>query len=1132
MMKSRHWRLFPKYATLIIALVGGVLLVSGALSLLFSWREIQAHLVALQAEKAQGAATRIEQYILDIEHQLGWTAFPRMDPAADPVEQRRIEYLKLLRQVPAVTELIWVGPDGRERLRVSRLAMDAVAAGTDLSNDPAVTTARGGKTYFGPVSFRKGTEPYMTIARPAGGDGGVTLADVNLKFVWDVVSRLKIGVAGVAYVVDAGGTLIAHPDISLVLKKTDLRALPQVAALEQPVATVTQARNLGGDEVFAAHARIPTLRWAVLVETPRSEAFAPLYDSMIRLGLLLVAALGVAAAASFFLARALVRPIRSLQEGAARIGAGELDRRIAVTSGDELEGLAEQFNQMGAALQASYAGLERKVEERTAELSEALERQTATAEIFRVMSSSPTDVSPVLKAVAERAAHLCDAVTAQVFIIEDGMLHSKASHSVDDPGADRRGAPIPIARPSMTGRAVLEGITVHCADVVPLLDTEYPAARANQEQLGFRAILAVPLLREGGAYGAIFLHRVEPRAFLPDQIALVETFAYQASIAIENMRLLNETKEALERQTAIAELVKAMSRSTFQLQPVLTALIESASRLCRAEMGFVYIRDGDEYVMRVHYGADPDRIDMRRITPERGSLVGRTVLTRQPVAIADALTDDSYTWKEAQQRLGYRSMLGVPMLRDGEPIGVIAVWREQVRPFSAQEQTLVSTFADQAVIAIENVRLFNETREALERQTATAEILQVISGSVADEQPVFDAIVNSCHRLFGGQSVNLLLPQGDKLVRAATATQDDVGAPGGMHSWPLDVSSVSGACILQARVIVAADVETIGREFPRSTELARSFGWRSGLFVPLLKDGAAQGCIGVLRGSTGGFSDKEIALAQTFADQAVIAIQNARLFREIEEKSAQLEAANRHKSEFLANMSHELRTPLNAIIGFSEVLTEQMFGELNDKQMEYLRDIHSSGQHLLTLINDVLDLSKIEAGKMELELSCFDLGLLLEHSSTLVRERAQRHGLALTLDVGEGLGEWVADARKLKQAVINLLSNAVKFTPAGGSVTLRARHLNGYSGRAGDWAEVSVIDTGIGIKPEDQALVFEEFRQASGDVLRKSEGTGLGLALVKRFVELHGGQIALRSAPGAGSTFTMTLPQHEMKVLQ
>ena len=235
----------------------------------------------------------------------------------------------------------------------------------------------------------------------------------------------------------------------------------------------------------------------------------------------------------------------------------------------------------------------------------------------------------------------------------------------------------------------------------------------------------------------------------------------------------------------------------------------------------------------------------------------------------------------------------------------------------------------------------------------------------------------------------------------------------------------------------------------------------------------------------------------------------------------QIEAANRHKSEFLANLSHELRTPLNAIIGFSEVLTEQMFGNLNDKQMEYSHDIHSSGQHLLTLINDVLDLSKIEAGRMELERSCFDLGLLLHDSVTLVRERAQRQGLALSLDVGGGLEEWVADARKIKQVVVNLLSNAVKFTPTGGHVMLRARRVDLNQQVM---AEISVIDTGVGIAPEEQSLVFEEFRQASGDYLRKTEGTGLGLALARRFVELHGGSIRIESRLGAGSNFTFSLP--------
>ena len=252
----------------------------------------------------------------------------------------------------------------------------------------------------------------------------------------------------------------------------------------------------------------------------------------------------------------------------------------------------------------------------------------------------------------------------------------------------------------------------------------------------------------------------------------------------------------------------------------------------------------------------------------------------------------------------------------------------------------------------------------------------------------------------------------------------------------------------------------------------------------------------------------------------MIAIQNARLFREIQDKSAQLEVANKHKSEFLANMSHELRTPLNAIIGFSEVLIERLFGELNPKQEDYLRDIHSSGKHLLTLINDILDLSKIEAGRMELESSTFDIAGALGNAITLVRERAQRHSIIVGKQVDATLTEITADERKFKQILLNLLSNAVKFTPDGGRIDVLARREDGN-------AVISVRDTGIGIAPEDQQTVFEEFRQVGVDYTKKQEGTGLGLALTKKFVELHGGKIWLESEPGKGSTFTFTIPiQH------
>ena len=303
--------------------------------------------VALQVEKAESAATRIEQYIIDIAHQISWTGLPPASVDGDALEERRFEYLKLFKQVPAITEVAWIDSSGHEQLRISRLAMNTIRGGIDLSQEPKFREASAGRIYYGPVYFRKGTEPYMTIARPAGG-GGVTAAEVNLKFVWDVVSRIRIGEAGRAYVIDAEGSLIAHPDISLVLRKTDLSLLPQVAALRHPEAAVRPlARGIGGDPVLSANAAIPTLHWTVFVESPEAEAFAPLYASIVRAALLLGAGLLVSMVASFFVARALVRPLQALQEGAARIGAGELDRRIEVRTGDELESVAEQFNKMG-----------------------------------------------------------------------------------------------------------------------------------------------------------------------------------------------------------------------------------------------------------------------------------------------------------------------------------------------------------------------------------------------------------------------------------------------------------------------------------------------------------------------------------------------------------------------------------------------------------------------------------------------------------------------------------------------------------------------------------------------------------------------------------------------------------------
>jgi signal transduction histidine kinase len=463
---------------------------------------------------------------------------------------------------------------------------------------------------------------------------------------------------------------------------------------------------------------------------------------------------------------------------------------------------------------------------------------------------------------------------------------------------------------------------------------------------------------------------------------------------------------------------------------------------------------------------------------------------------------------------GYDSLIIAPMLREGVVIGIIATTRAEAIPFDDKQVALIKAFADQAVIAIENARLVNETKESLEQQTAISEVLRAISDSLADVKPVLDAVAERATRLCDATAATIYVLEGTVLRRTAFHGPPELL---GGETLPYTPETLTGRTIAEGKPIHVADIEREQGNFPLSWELAQKHGRHTMLSVPLLREGRPFGTMFLRRAEVRPFSDKQIALSRTFADQAAIAIENVRLFQEIQEKTRQLEVANKHKSDFLANMSHELRTPLNAIIGFSEVLIDRMFGEVNEKQADYLKDIHESGKHLLSLINDILDLSKIEAGRMDLEISSFHLPTALSNAMTLVRERAQRHGIQLDLEIGPGLGDLQADERKFKQIVVNLLSNAVKFTPDGGRVDVSAlldpTHIR-----------ISVKDTGIGIAPEDHAAVFEEFKQVGRDYTRKAEGTGLGLALTKRFVELHGGEIRLESAPGKGSTFTFTLP--------
>ncbi|MGB8398795.1 ATP-binding protein [Bradyrhizobium sp.] len=534
-------RLFTKYVALFVAVVGVALLSNGIFEVFFYYREHKASLIRIQHEQAEAAAAKISQFIKEIESQLGWTT--QLPWSAGSLQDRRFDALRLLRQVPAITELSQIDSTGKERLRVSRLAMDVVDSGLDLSREPKFAEAVANKVYYGPVYFRRESEPYMTLSLAGTRkDAGVSIAEVNLKLIWDVVSQIKVGERGHAYVVGSGGRLIAHPDISLVLRNTDMSKLAQVQAARSGSADALQGSlNIQGQEVLTASAPIAPLGWTMFVELPAQEAHASLYQALQRLAIVLLAASSFAVLAGIFLARRMVGPIQALRVGADRIGSGDFAQRIDIKTGDELEGLANQFNDMGARLQESYADLENKVEQRTAELSESLQQQTATADVLKVISRSAFDLKSVLTTLTESAKALCGASLGIICLRDGEVMRLRAESGCTPAFIDFMQAnPIRPGRGTLTGRVFMDGKPVHVPDVQ--LDPEYNFGQAPV--IGdYRAVLAVPLTRDGAVEGVLLLGRPAPGPFSQRQIDLVQTFADQAVIAIENVRLFEQVQE-------------------------------------------------------------------------------------------------------------------------------------------------------------------------------------------------------------------------------------------------------------------------------------------------------------------------------------------------------------------------------------------------------------------------------------------------------------------------------------------------------------------------------------------------------------------------------------------------------------
>jgi GAF domain-containing protein len=755
-----------------------------------------------------------------------------------------------------------------------------------------------------------------------------------------------------------------------------------------------------------------------------------------------------------------------VREGVS-IGAIVIRRTEVLPFTDKQIALVQTFADQ-AVIAIENVRLFKELQDRNRQLTEALEQQTATSEILRVIASSPTEIQPVLDAIAENAARLCSAKDAAIRLVEGNVLRLVAHQG---PIPFFAASEIPVNRGSATGRAVVDGQMIQVEDLLAVGATEFPEVRGIAEREGDRTLLAVPLMREGVAIGAILIRRTAVDPFTDKQIALLKIFADQAVIAIENVRLFKELgernaelREALEHQTATAEVLGIISRSPTDVQPVLDAIVESAAQVCGIDDVVLRLIEGGMEVVGAHFGSVPIRTDREAISveelqhrwvAEHGTLHVPDVRERRADFPTLGLSGDS------------RTFLIVPLRHQSEFIGTLNARRTEVRPFTPAQIKLLETFADQAVIAIENVRLFQElqdrTRELVRsvgELKALGEVGQAVS-STLDLETVLTRIVSHAVQLSGtdGGAIYEYDEISEEFILRATDHMEEELINALRANPPRLGDGVVGRAAASREPVQVPNILEERAYAPRMRQMLERFGFRASLAVPLLREDRIIGGLVVRRKSIGEFRPEVIELLKTFATQSVLAIQNARLFREIEEKSKEIEAANRHKSEFLANMSHELRTPLNAIIGFSEVLGERMFGELNEKQAEYTEDILSSGRHLLSLINEILDLSKVEAGRMELELAAFDLPLAIDNARTFVRERATKHGINLDVIVDERLGDFVGDERKIKQILLNLLSNAVKFTPEGGRIGIKARQADGS-------VEISVSDTGIGIAPE------------------------------------------------------------------
>ncbi|HEV2101116.1 MAG TPA: GAF domain-containing protein, partial [Stellaceae bacterium] len=776
------------------------------------------------------------------------------------------------------------------------------------------------------------------------------------------------------------------------------------------------------------------------------------------------------------------------------------------------------------------------------ETREALEQQTATSEVLRVINASPGDLAPVFDAILGKAHALCEASFGALMTYDDEQFRPVAVQGAPTPFREfirqgirpRKGDPF---------RLIVEGAPLaHIHDLAEVA-TQYPKdplPRAAVDLGGIRTLLIVPLRKDGALLGVITAYRQEVRPFSEKQIGLLQNFAAQAVIAMENARLITELRQrtrdlqgSLDYQTAISDVLKVISRSAFDLQTVLQAVATAAARLCRADSATIYRNEGGEYCWAAGYmlSAAYEIVErVARIRPGTGTVVGRAVMEGRTVQVLDAWTDPLYEAKDDARAGGVHTMIGVPLLRENAPIGAIGLLRRRIEAFSEREIALVTTFADQAVIAIENARLIEELRDRTADLGRSVEELKMLGrvgqavSSTLDLKAVLSTILTaSLGVTMANAGAVFRYIRTERAFRLVEAAGLDDGFAGSVRELRVaEAETAMHEAMLRRMPVQLSDLAE--RPSAPLRDAALAAGFRSTLIVPLVGAERVFGAITLMRREAGEFPPETVRLMQTLASQSVLAIQNARLFREIADKSEQLALASQHKSQFLANMSHELRTPLNAILGYAELLVDGIYGALPEKAQGVLERVQNNGKHLLALINDVLDLAKIEAGQLTLTLEDYALPEVVRAVVGATEPLAAAKGLKFVTAIEDGLPMAHGDARRVSQVLLNLIGNAVKFTDEG-EVEVSASLVNGQF-------VLSVRDTGPGIADADQERIFGEFQQIDNSDTRKKGGTGLGLAISKRMVEMQGGMISVDSVLGEGSTFRVILPVHVEPALE